>query len=283
MKASEVVKAPCCGPLVFVMLVLLACGGGSDSGPSNALTVGGDGDALQALEALAKAYGEEQGERDFSFVPGGDSASGVEATTGGEFDLAALSRPLKATESASGLQYLPFARDRVLIIVSPNVLIPDLSSQQVREIFLGLVAAQNLENWSSVGGPDATINLKIRDEVASATNGVRKGAGIGRDRLAPWAQVVASDMEMMAAISGEPNGIGYISYSAAKLGDLSSVKILSIDGYDPLAPGNQYPLSIELGVAYSSGNAEKVKPFLEFITSPEAQRVLIENGLEPIK
>ena len=74
---------------------------------------------------------------------------------------------------------MAFAKDRVLIIVNPNVPVEELTSQQIQEVFTGSAAARNLENWSSVGGPDATIDLLIRDEAASATDGLRRGSTIG--------------------------------------------------------------------------------------------------------
>ena len=261
---------------------LLACGGGSGGGPSGAITVGGDAGAVEALKVLAAAFGEVDGGTTFDFVSGGDSTSGVESTTEGNFDLGGISRPLKATETAAGVQHLPFAKDRVLIIVNPRLPIEGLTAQEIQEIFTGLAAARNVENWSSVGGPDATIELLIRDEAASATGGLRRGSTIGRDRLAPWGQVLASDSDMMANVAGEANAIGYISDSAARKGDLSTVKVMLIDGQDPADSGSDYPLSIEFGAAYLPDNAQKVQPFLDFITSPEAQQLLSEQGMEPI-
>ena len=222
-------------------IVLLGCGGGGNGGTSETITIGGDPGALGALEALAAPFTEVEAGTTFSFVSGGDSTSGVESTTEGSFDLGGISRPLKATEAGAGVQSIPFARDRVLIIVNPGVPVAELTSQQIQEVFTGLASARNLENWSSVGGPDSAIELFIRDEAASATGGLRRGSTIGRDRFAPWAQVLTTDSDMMTSVANEPNAIGYVSFSAAGRGDLSSVKVLLIDGQDPRRPGERLP------------------------------------------
>ena len=87
---------------------------------------------------------------------------------------------------------------------------------------------------------------------------------------------------MMTGVANGRNAIGYVSYSAARRGGLSSVKVLLIDGQDPEDEGSDYPLSIEIGVAYLPDNAAKVQPFLDFLTTPEARKLLSEKGLEPI-
>ena len=268
--------------LILGAIVLLGCGGGGNGGTSETITIGGDPGALRALEALAAPFTEVEAGTTFSFVSGGGSTSGVDSTTEGSFDLGGIARPLKATEAGAGVQSMAFAKDRVLIIVNPNVPVAELTSQQIQEVFTGLASARNLENWSSVGGPDAAIDLFIRDESASATDGLRRGSTIGRDRFAPWAQVLATDSDMMSGVANGPNAIGYVSYSAARRGDLSSVKVLLIDGQDPEDAGSDYPLSIEIAVAYLPDNTAKVQPFLDFITTSGAQELLSEMGLEPI-
>ena len=282
MRIVEILKGMRWYILILGAAVLLGCGGGGGGSASGSLTIGGDAGAVEALEALAAAFSEVEAGTTFNFVSGGDSTSGVESTTEGSFDLGGISRPLKATEAGAGVQSMAFAMDRVLIIVNPGVPVAELTSQQIQEVFTGLASARNLENWSSVGGPDSAIDLFIRDEAASATGGLRRGSTIGRDRFAPWAQVLATDSDMMTSVANGPNAIGYVSYSAARRGDLSSVKVLLIDGQDPEDPGSDYPLSIEISVAYLPDNAAKLQPFLDFITTLEAQELLSGKGLEPI-
>ena len=188
-----------------------------------------------------------------------------------------MSRPPKDSELECGIAYLAFAEDKVVVVTSSELPITGLTSKQVKDIFLGAIT-----NWSEVGGPDALIVVIVREEKDSNTKILRDGL-FGDGTFAAGSVVLGSEGETKTALSGGTNSIGYLAYSGVRLEDLP-VHALALDGQDPAVVGGSYPLDMRtLGVAYLPGNSEKVQPFLDFITSPQAHERLAGQGIEPIK
>jgi accessory colonization factor AcfC len=51
-----------------------------------------------------------------------------------------------------------------------------------------------------------------------------------------------------------------------------------VDGLDPADLNSNYSYTRPAGVAYIPANAAKMQPFLDFITSEEAKKLLAEQG-----
>jgi hypothetical protein len=63
------------------------------------------------------------------------------------------------------------------------------------------------------------------------------------------------------------------------LGKDVPAKIVVVDGLDPADLSNNYPYAKPTVVIYSPTNAAKVQPFLDFITSAEAKKLLAEQNI----
>lgn len=273
--------------LIFITaaLMLAACGSLPASQTATApivtsktnLVIAGSGGAATVLKYLAEAHGSQHPEMTFEFLSGSSSGGGVTGVLDGTLDLGTMSRPPKDSELAGGMKYLAFSTDRVAIVTSPDLSISKLTSQQVKDIFLG-----DITNWSVVGGPNATISLLVRDEEESSTQ-ILRSALFGDAPFAPGSVVFTSDADMRDALSKvATNTIAFLGYNQLRLSDLN-VKALVIDGKDPAEIGGDYPYLRPMGVAYLPSNAAKLQPFLDFISSPEAMALLAEKGISPPK
>src|SRR5688572_10258852 len=92
---------------------------------------------------------------------------GFAALLGGKSDIAAASRPPLKEElelaKIRGIEMNEYVVGSysVAVIVNGGNPVANLTKDQVREIFTGTI-----KNWKDVGGPDAPINLFIRDPIA---------------------------------------------------------------------------------------------------------------------
>jgi phosphate transport system substrate-binding protein len=244
--------------------------------PQTTLTISGSGETTMVLQVLADGYKEQHSDLAFDFLAGMGSSGGVRGVLGGQLDLGAMSRLPKDAEWADGIAYLSFGTDRIVVATSPELSIPDLTTQQVKDIFLGTIT-----NWAMVGGPDAAIKVLVREEEDTATTILREGI-FGDRAFASGAVVLTSESNMKPALSNTINAIGYLHYSTVRTGDLK-VHPLVLGGQDPADLDSNYLYTRALGVCYLPASAAKVEPFLNFIVSPEAQALLVEHGIAPAK
>jgi phosphate transport system substrate-binding protein len=265
---------------LIATLLLTACGSLAAQPPTptaipqTTLTIAGSGGAATVLKYLAAAHGKQHSEVTFDFLSGSSSGGGVKGALDGSLDLGVMSRPPKDAELADGVKYLPFSTDRIVVVTSPDLSIPALTSQQVKDIFLG-----NITNWSAVGGPDVSINVLVRDEDESSTQVLRKQL-FGDAPFTAGSVVFTSDGDLRDALSKVTNAIAFLGYSGVRLSD-SNLKALVIDGNDPAKLDNNYPYDRPMGVAYLPSNSAKMQSFLDFLASPEAAALLAEKGINP--
>ncbi len=240
--------------------------------PQTTLRIAGAGGTTRVLKLAAGAHEQKHGRLDFEFLSGSGSSGGVKGVLQGQLHLGAMSRLPKDEEIAGGINYHQFGQDRVVVVASSDLSIGGLTSQQVKDIFLGVI---------EVGGPEAPINILVREEKDSNTKIMRKGM-IGDGAFAPGSVTMTSENDTKAAMSSATNTISYLAYSGVRIEDLR-VNALALDGHEPGDPNSAYPLeSRPLGVAYLPENIAKVKPFLDFLISPEIQDLLVERGIGPV-
>jgi phosphate transport system substrate-binding protein len=265
-------------PILFIAFALLtACASPATptaqvAVPETNLIIAGSGGASTVLKYLADAYGEQHNEVTFEFLSGSSSGGGVQGALDGTLDLGVLSRPPKDTELAKGIKYLAFATDRIAVATSVDLTITGLTSEQIKDIFLG-----NITNWSEVGGPDAPINVLVRDEDESSTQ-ILRAKLFGDEPFAAGSVVYTSDGDIRDALQKVTNAIAFLSYSGLRLKN-TEAHALAIDGQDPADLNSDYPYDRLLGVAYTPANAAKVQVFLDFLASPEAQALLATQGI----
>jgi len=264
---------------ITTLLTLTACSGPATQTvqaptiPQKTLTIAGAGGTATVLEYLADAYGKEHSDLTFEFLSGSGSGGAVKGALDGTLDLGTMSRPAKASELAEGIKYLAFGSDQIAIATSSDLSITELTGQQVKDIFLGTIT-----NWAAVGGPNAPINVFVRDEEESSTQ-VLRAKLLGDEIFAPGSVVFTSEGEMRDALSNATNAIAFLSYGSMRLNDLKAHALI-IDGLDPASLGSDYPYYRPLGVAYLPSNAVEMQSFLDFIASPEAQALLAEQGIK---
>ena len=111
---------------------------------SGTVSVAGSSSVTPVMEALADAY--EAINPDVTIeVNQSDSSTGVQNAIEGVCDLGMASRELKDSETSQGVSATVIAQDGIAIIVNNENPIDALTSEQVKEIFLG-----NVTDWSEL-------------------------------------------------------------------------------------------------------------------------------------
>lgn len=161
----------------------------------------------------------------------------------------------------------PVGQDGIAVIVNDQNPMTTLSSQQLRNIYLGHVA-----NWSEVGSFTEDMIVLSRED-GSGTRAEFEKLLMGERLTTQSAQIAPSSEAMMSSVAALPGAIGYVS-----MGHLdSAVQPAAIDGVLPTPAtvfDNTYPLRSTLYVIGFSEPEEAYREFIGWIQTPEGQRIV---------
>ena len=124
-----------------------AFAGGKVKGASGApakIVVAGSSSVTPVMEKLKEAYEALNANVEIELQQS-DSSSGMTSTIDGVCDIGMASRALKASEIEKGLTGLTIAMDGIAVIVSLDNPVDGLTTEQVRDIYMG-----EITDWSEV-------------------------------------------------------------------------------------------------------------------------------------
>ena len=110
------------------------------SKPSGEIRVSGSSSVSPVMEKLIEAY-EALNTNASIQLQETDSTSGMNDAIEGRSDIGMASRELKQSETESGLTGIVIATDGIAVIVNKENPIEDLSSEQIKKIFMGQAAS----------------------------------------------------------------------------------------------------------------------------------------------
>ena len=108
------------------------------------ITVAGSSSVAPVMEKIKEAYEQINGDVSVQLQQN-DSTTGMASVKEGTCEIGMASRELKESELAAGLQPIVIAMDGIAVIVNHENPIDDLSSEEVRAIYMGEVT-----NWSEI-------------------------------------------------------------------------------------------------------------------------------------
>lgn len=114
------------------------------SGKSGKVTVAGSSSVTPVMEKLAEAYKALNSEVTVE-VQQSDSTTGVTSALEGVCDIGMASRDLKEEETAKGAQGQVIAMDGIAVVVNNDNPVDDLTSEQVKDIYVG-----DTTDWSEL-------------------------------------------------------------------------------------------------------------------------------------
>jgi phosphate transport system substrate-binding protein len=236
------------------------------------ITVAGSTSVEPFAELLAEEYmSRHQGSH--IYVQGGGSTAGIEAVRSHAANIGMSSRSLMGTEKS--LYAVTIAKDAIAIIAHSKNPVEGLSLVKVRDVFSG-----KIRNWKELGGHDHPIILVTREE-GSGTREAFQKLVMGEEEISLEALVQDSNGAIRQVVAGDPSAVGYISLGLIN----EKVKALRISGVEPSVKSiesRRYHLVRPFLFVFNGEPTGEAKSFLDFVMSPEAQRLLSKEGLVSI-
>jgi phosphate transport system substrate-binding protein len=265
-----------------VCLALAVCGFLSSAViAGRKITIKGSTTLLPIAQKTAEVFMDRNSDVDIS-VQGGGSGVGIAAIIDGTCDIGDSSRPIKESEIAQAVgrnrdpKAYVVAMDGIAVIVNPSNKISALSKKQVKDIYTGKVS-----DWSKVGGSAGKIVVISRDS-ASGTFEAFGELALNKAKVRGDALMQASNKAIAAMVEQTPGAIGYVGLGYITPG----VKAVPVEGVDTNAAtviSEKYPYSRPLFM-YTNGKATgDVKKFIDFLLSPEGQKLVEDEGFVALK
>lgn len=205
---------------------------------------------------------------------GSGSSAGIKDTKAGTNNIGASSREITDGEKDSNMKVETFAYDGIAAIVHPSNEVKNITMQQLQDIYSGKIT-----NWKDLGGKDSEIFIVSREESSGTRSAFEELTGLeDAGGLTKKASVSEGNGPVQAAVAGNENAIGYVSFSFID----DSVKALTLDNVKPeakLAKSGEYKLSRPfLFVYYEDKATDAGKAFAEFALSEDAQAIVEKHG-----
>ena len=250
------------------------------------ITVKGSDTMVILAQRWAEIYMKQHPETSVQ-VTGGGSGVGLAALINGTTDIATSSRPIKTTEveklkaryNTLGVE-IPCAKDGITIFLNESNKVKELTLKQLGDIYQARVT-----NWKQVGGDDAPIKLYGREN-SSGTYAFFKEEVVKGD-YASTCQTLPGTGAVVNAVKKDKFGIGYggaayavgVKHCMVKKDDRSAG---SLPTAETIAK-NQYPITRYLYLYLRNRPTGDIKKFVDWILSPEAQKIITEVGYFPVK
>lgn len=266
---------------VFFAVSALLLGMFAGSALAGQIQVNGSTTVLPIAQAAAEAFMEGHPKTSIS-VSGGGSGNGIKAIIDGTTNIATSSRFIKQSEVEDAVKKgsypVPFAVavDAIIPVVHPSNPVKNLTTEQLRDIYMGKIT-----NWKDLGGADRKIAAVTRD-TSSGTFEVWEEKVMNKEKIAPQAQVVASNGAMVQSVAGNPGAVGYIG-----IGYLDkSTKALTVNGIEGTAKtalNGTFPVSRHLFMFTPGWPKGETLEFMNFILSDAGQKIVAESGFVPLR
>lgn len=210
-------------------------------------------------------------------VAAGGSGVGIKQVGEGLVDIGNTGRtPTSEEVGKYGLKMFQWAIDGVAVIVHKTSPVKNLKKSDLIKIFSG-----EISSWKTLGGPDKPISIYTRDE-ASGTREVFWEKALDKGSISPKAKVVVSNGAMKSAVATDPNSIGYTSVGHVD----NTVAPVALEGIVPTietVKNGSYKISRGL---YSNTKGEPkglTKKFIDYLYTPDGQKIIAEEGFIPVK
>ena len=247
---------------------------------AESIVIKGSTTVLPIAQAALEAYMKKNPGVQIS-LSGGGSGEGIKALIDKTTDIATSSREIKKEEvtlaETKGVKPVTHvvAYDAIIPVVHPKNKVTNLSIDQLSQIYQGKIT-----NWKEVGGADLKIVVISRDS-SSGTFESWDHFVMKKARVAPQAQMLASNGAIVTAVSKNRYAIGYLGMGYVN----KSLKPLPVDGVKAsveTALSKKYPLSRELYMYTDGEPTGEVAKFIAFVKSADGQKIVAKEGFVPL-
>ncbi len=246
-----------------------------DEGLSGQLQLAGSTTVQPLAEVLAEAFTAKNPDLMIE-IQGGGSSVGVTSVGESTVDIGNASRNVKDSEFEKfpELQVFTIAYDGIAIVTNPDLDLPSLSIEQVKDIFAGVIV-----NYADVGGPDAAIVVVSREEgsgTRAAFEELVMETGDEEAVITEDALLQQSNGQVRTTVSTTPDSIGFLSFGFLD----ESVNAVAIDDVAPTVENvknGSYSIFRPLNMMTNGAPNDLAQAFLDFILSEDGQAIVAED------
>ena len=242
------------------------------------LVIPGTGDSQILLHKLAQLYAKVRPGITVEIPESIGSGGGIRSVITGKNEIARVARPLTEKESGQGLKARIFAQAPVVFAVNPGVAGGEnLSLEQIIGIYSG-----RIQQWDALGGV-GKIYVMNREEGDSSRVVLENLIPGFKEISSPAGATVYSTPEAVQTLMASPGTIGYLPMPAA-VG--AGIKVLQVQGVAPSAANvrqKKYPLVVPFALVWKETLSPRAQDFLDFLSSPAAKKLMLDNGAIPVE
>jgi len=227
---------------------------------------------------------------------GGGSGTGIAALQNGTTDLCNASREIKPEErekvkTTTGKEVKEFvvAYDALAVYSNPSNPVKEISIEELREIW---AEGGSISSWDQVN-PGAKGKLVLfgrqnnsgtydyfREHICGKKDGKQREFRGGISELNGSAEVVEN-------VAKTPSGMGYsgMGYKTPAVNWLKVSKKKGEAGVEPgvdAARSGKYPISRKLYIYTAGEPTGETKAFIDWVLSPEGQKIVEKEGFVPL-
>ena len=221
-------------------------------------------------------------------VTGGGSGVGISALIAGTTEIAQSSRKIKFDErqklQAGGktAKEIIIALDALAIVVHPGNRVANLTREQLEGIFTGKIT-----NWKDVGGDDLRI-VPYSRETSSGTYEFFKESVLMNKNFMNGIMSMPATGAIIQSVSQTRGAIGFVGLAYLNR-DVKAIHVSYDGGKTYTAPSVEnaknetYPIVRPLYFYYETKAEAAVKPLIDYVLSPEGQKIVAEVGFVTVK
>ena len=237
---------------------------------------------LPLAQALATAYHQRSSEPQVETGKGLGTGARLQALAEGKIQIALASHGIKPEDVQKGnLKIIEVAKGAIVFAVNASVPLTNLTEAQVCEIYSGKV-----RSWHPLGGPDRPIAVLTRPPTEVDPEVIRAKVGCFKElKEVETATVMARGGDMAKGLADTPAAIGMTSMTVVEQSG-GTVKALTLNGVAPTAEqvkSGRYFLTRDFLFVIKGEPTPPIKKFLDFVLSPDGDRVILANGAVPLR
>lgn len=293
-----------CSALAVALLAFTACTPSGESGSSNASAAAGASVTIRVTGSdtmvnLAQAWQENYNKKNANVsiqIAGGGSSVGITGLINGTVDLATASREMSPVERAKAKaknkvepKEFTTGLDAVAVYVHKDNPLEEISVDDLARIYS---ESGDITKWSQLGVQNEGCRedniIRVSRQNNSGTYVYFRNAVLGKSGKYKAESIDQSgSKDVVSLVATTPCSIGYsgMGYATA---EVKMLKIAKKKGDPPVAPtvenaaSGSYPVARPLFLYSREEPTGALKAFIDWILSPEGQKIVSEVGYVPI-
>jgi phosphate transport system substrate-binding protein len=261
--------------LLWALMASLAWG-------AEQITLDGSSGMLPLAKALSSAYQQRFSDPQVEIGKGLGTGERLQALAEGKIQIALASHGIKPEDVQKGdLKIIEVAKGAIVFAVNSGVPITNITESQVCDAYSG-----KIRSWQPLGGSDNPVAVFTRPPTEVDPEVIRAKVGCFKElKEVETAKVMARGGDMAKGLADTPYALGMTSMIVVEQSG-GKVKALTLNGIAPTVENvrsGRYFLTRDFLFVIKGEPTPSVKRFLDFVLSPEGDRVIQANGAVPLR